>query len=78
MNCALGHWRELADDRRGDNVDRPGETTANDEQRDFPDRIVQVGQHQHDNAGFDVLLGMDIIRAGSLKIEGNGTFSFSI
>jgi hypothetical protein len=30
------------------------------------------------NIGFDVLLGMDIIGAGSLKIEGNGTFSFSI
>src|ERR1700730_6429507 len=29
-------------------------------------------------AGFDVLLGMDIISTGSLKIEGNGTFSFSI
>jgi hypothetical protein len=28
--------------------------------------------------GFDVLLGMDIISTGSLKIEGNGTFSFSI
>src|ERR1700730_12997669 len=26
---------------------------------------------------FDVLLGMDIIATGSLKIEGNGTFSFS-
>jgi hypothetical protein len=28
-------------------------------------------------AGFDVLLGMDVICTGSLKIEGNGTFSFS-
>jgi hypothetical protein len=28
--------------------------------------------------GFDVLLGMDIISGGSLHIEGNGTFSFSI
>ena len=27
--------------------------------------------------GFDVLLGMDIISKGSLKIEGNGHFSFS-
>jgi hypothetical protein len=27
---------------------------------------------------FDVLLGMDVISGGSLKIEGNGTFSFSI
>lgn len=27
--------------------------------------------------GFDVLLGMDIISSGSLKVEGNGTFSFS-
>ena len=26
---------------------------------------------------FQVLLGMDIISIGSLKIEGNGTFSFS-
>ena len=29
-------------------------------------------------AGFDVLLGMDVISTGSLKIEGNGTFSFSV
>ena len=27
---------------------------------------------------FDVLLGMDVISGGSLKIEGNGTYSFSI
>lgn len=27
---------------------------------------------------FDVLLGMDVIGTGSLKIEGNGTFSFSM
>lgn len=27
--------------------------------------------------GFDVLLGMDVLATGSLKIEGNGTFSFS-
>ena len=26
---------------------------------------------------FQLLLGMDIISIGSLKIEGNGTFSFS-
>ncbi len=26
---------------------------------------------------FEVLLGMDVISIGSLKIEGNGTFSFS-
>jgi hypothetical protein len=28
-------------------------------------------------AGFDVLLGMDILSSGSLKVEGNGQFSFS-
>lgn len=28
-------------------------------------------------SGFDVLLGMDILSSGSLKIEGNGHFSFS-
>ncbi len=28
-------------------------------------------------AGFDVLLGMDILSTGALHIEGNGTFSFS-
>jgi hypothetical protein len=28
-------------------------------------------------AGFDVLLGMDILSSGSLKIEGSGHFSFS-
>ena len=27
--------------------------------------------------GFDVLLGMDILSSGSLKVEGNGHFSFS-
>jgi len=27
--------------------------------------------------GFDVLLGMDVIGVGSLKVEGNGGFSFS-
>jgi hypothetical protein len=27
--------------------------------------------------GFDVLLGMDVISTGSLKIEGDGTFSWS-
>ena len=27
---------------------------------------------------FDVLLGMDIISSGSLKVDGDGTFSFSI
>jgi len=27
--------------------------------------------------GFDVLLGMDVLGIGSLKVEGNGTFSFS-
>lgn len=27
--------------------------------------------------GFDVLLGMDILSSGSLKIEGNGQASFS-
>jgi hypothetical protein len=28
-------------------------------------------------ASFDVLLGMDIIGSGSLKVDGDGTFSFS-
>lgn len=28
-------------------------------------------------AGFDVLLGMDVISTGSLAIEGSGTYSFS-
>jgi hypothetical protein len=28
-------------------------------------------------AGFDVLLGMDILSSGSLKIEGSGHYSFS-
>ena len=27
--------------------------------------------------GFDVLLGMDVLSIGSLKVEGNGSFSFS-
>ncbi len=29
------------------------------------------------DAGFEVLLGMDVIGKGSLAVEGNGTFSFS-
>jgi hypothetical protein len=28
-------------------------------------------------SGFDVLLGMDVLSIGSLKVEGNGGFSFS-
>lgn len=30
-----------------------------------------------DHRDFGVLLGMDILSIGSLKMEGNGTFSFS-
>jgi len=29
------------------------------------------------NAGFDVLLGMDVIRTGTLVVQGDGNFSFS-
>lgn len=30
-----------------------------------------------DHGDFDVPLGMDILSIGSLKVESNGTFSFS-
>ncbi len=30
-----------------------------------------------EGAGFDVLLGMDVISTGSLAVEGSGTYSFS-
>lgn len=29
------------------------------------------------NAGFDILLGMDVLGEGSLKVDGDGSFSFS-
>ncbi|WP_424947549.1 hypothetical protein [Candidatus Spongiihabitans sp.] len=35
------------------------------------------GVEFNSSGGFDVLLGMDVISTGSLKVEGNGTFSFS-
>ena len=36
-----------------------------------------VGTEFFVNTGFDVLLGMDVLSLGSLKIEGNGTCSFA-
>ena len=35
------------------------------------------GSEFDSGGGFDVVLGMDVLGIGSLKIEGNGTFSFS-
>jgi len=41
-------------------------------------KSIYGGELTFPGGAFDVLLGMDIISTGSLKIEGNGTFSFSI
>ncbi len=38
--------------------------------------VIQGGELTN-ISGFDVLLGMDVLSAGSLKIEGNGSYSFS-
>lgn len=43
----------------------------------FINPITIYGGELTITSGFDVLLGMDIISSGSLKIEGNGHFSFS-
>ncbi|MCX7362673.1 MAG: hypothetical protein NTV97_12560 [Alphaproteobacteria bacterium] len=39
---------------------------------------IHGGEIPNTGGRFDVLLGMDVISHGSLKIEGNGQFSFSI
>ncbi|TBW40948.1 hypothetical protein EYW49_01985 [Siculibacillus lacustris] len=39
--------------------------------------LIQGGELDLENAGFDVLLGMDVLATGSLAVEGVGTFSFS-
>lgn len=41
----------------------------------FPSPIY--GAELPNESGFDVLLGMDVLSGGSLKIEGSGHFSFS-
>ena len=38
---------------------------------------IQGAELNIQDSGFDVLLGMDIIGIGSLKIDGDGSFSFS-
>ena len=38
---------------------------------------IEGGEINLENAGFDVLLGMDVIATDSLAVEGGGTFSFS-
>ncbi len=38
---------------------------------------IQGGELNLEGAGFDVLLGMDVLSTGSLAIEGIGTYSFS-
>ncbi len=41
------------------------------------DAQIQGAELNIDSSNFDVLLGMDIISSGSLKIDGDGSFSFS-
>jgi hypothetical protein len=38
---------------------------------------IQGAEFDAGQGGFDVLLGMDVISTGSLKIEGDGSFSWS-
>jgi hypothetical protein len=38
---------------------------------------IQGAEFHSGSAGFDVLLGMDVLGLGSFKLEGDGTFSFS-
>jgi hypothetical protein len=39
--------------------------------------VIQGCEFDPGNAGFDVLLGMDVIRTGTLVVQGDGSFSFS-
>jgi hypothetical protein len=41
------------------------------------EKLIQGFEFDNASAGFDVLLGMDVIATGSLVVQGNGTFSFS-
>ena len=41
------------------------------------DNPIQGAELNIGSSNFDVLLGMDIISSGSLKIDGDGSFSFS-
>ncbi len=41
------------------------------------DEVIEGAELTAGSAKFDVLLGMDIIGIGSLKIDGDGSFSFS-
>jgi hypothetical protein len=41
------------------------------------EKIIDGVEFGASGARFDVLLGMDVIAAGSLKIDGDGSFSFS-
>lgn len=40
------------------------------------DKLIEGAELNFSSSQFDVLLGMDIISSGSLKIEGDGTYSF--
>ena len=44
---------------------------------DVFDRPIQGAELAIGQAGFDVLLGMDVIGTGSLAVEGSGRYSFS-
>lgn len=39
--------------------------------------VIHGVEFNAENAGFDVLLGMDVIRTGTLVVQGDGNFSFS-
>ena len=39
--------------------------------------LVEGAELNVESENFDVLLGMDVISSGSLKIDGDGSFSFS-
>jgi hypothetical protein len=38
---------------------------------------IQGAEFDAGQGGFDVLLGMDVISTGSLKVEGDGSFSWA-
>jgi len=39
--------------------------------------VIRGCEFDPGNAAFDVLLGMDVIRTGTLVVQGDGSFSFS-
>ena len=56
---------------------QPGATEVNMASVHIFDLPIQGAELNIGSRNFDVLLGMDIINSGSLKIDGDGSFSFS-